>query len=200
LAAERTVLNFLMHLGGVATRTRQFVDAVAGTKAKILDTRKTLPGWRLLEKYAVRAGGGTNLRIGLFDGCLIKDNHLAVWKEEHPRDSLAGVIAAARQGVPAGIRVEIEVDTLEQLREVLAAKPDIVLLDNMDAATIAQAVRLRDWIAPGVLLEASGGVTLETVGAIAAAGVDRISVGAITHSAPVLDMAFDWADAGKSAH
>jgi nicotinate-nucleotide pyrophosphorylase (carboxylating) len=197
LAAERTVLNFLMHLGGVATRTRQFVDAVAGTKAKILDTRKTLPGWRLLEKYAVRAGGGTNHRLGLFDGCLIKDNHLAAWKEDHPRDSIAGTIAAARQAVPAGIPVEIEVDTLEQLREALAAKPDIVLLDNMDAAKIAQAARLRDWIAPAVLLEASGGVTLETVGAIATAGVDRISVGAITHSAPALDMAFDWTDAAS---
>jgi len=192
LASERTVLNFLMHLGGVATRTRQFVDAVAGTKAVILDTRKTLPGWRLLEKYAVRAGGGTNHRIGLFDGCLIKDNHLAAWSEDHPRDSIARAIATARQAIPAGIPIEVEVDTLEQLREALAGKADIVLLDNMNAATIAKAVGIRDGLAPHVLLEASGGVTLETVGAIAAAGVDRISVGAITHSAPALDMAFDW--------
>ncbi|HEV7999270.1 MAG TPA: carboxylating nicotinate-nucleotide diphosphorylase [Planctomycetaceae bacterium] len=192
LAAERTVLNFLMHLSGIATRTRQFVDAIAGTKAVILDTRKTLPGWRLLEKYAVRAGGGTNHRIGLFDGCLIKDNHLAAWQENHPRDSIAGAIAAARNAAPAGTPIEVEVDTLSQLREALAAQADIVLLDNMEAATIAQAVEIRDSQAPRVLLEASGGVTLETVGAIAAAGVDRISVGGITHSASALDMAFDW--------
>jgi nicotinate-nucleotide pyrophosphorylase (carboxylating) len=192
LASERTVLNFLMRLGGVATRTRQFVDAVAGTKAVILDTRKTLPGWRLLEKYAVRAGGGTNHRMGLFEGCLIKDNHLAAWSEDHPRDSIARAIATARKAIPTGIPVEVEVDTLEQLREALAGNADIVLLDNMDVATIGRAVGVRDGIAPHVLLEASGGVTLETVGAIAAAGVDRISVGAITHSAPALDMAFDW--------
>jgi nicotinate-nucleotide pyrophosphorylase (carboxylating) len=192
LAAERTVLNFLMHLSGVATRTRQFVDAIAGSKAVILDTRKTLPGWRLLEKYAVRAGGGTNHRIGLFDGCLIKDNHLAAWRQDHPQDSIAGAIAAARSAVPAGIPIEVEVDTLAQLREALTAEPDIVLLDNMDATTIRQAVKLRDDLRPSVLVEASGGVSLETVGAIAAAGVDRISVGAITHSAPALDMAFDW--------
>ncbi|HET6326827.1 MAG TPA: carboxylating nicotinate-nucleotide diphosphorylase [Planctomycetaceae bacterium] len=192
LAAERTVLNFLMHLSGIATRTRQFVDAIAGTKAVILDTRKTLPGWRLLEKYAVRAGGGTNLRIGLFDGCLIKDNHLAAWQEDHPRESIAAAIAAARNAVPAGIPIEVEVDTLSQLREALTARPDIVLLDNMEPATIAQAVEIRDQQAPHVLLEASGGVTLETVRSIASAGVDRISVGAITHSASALDMAFDW--------
>jgi nicotinate-nucleotide pyrophosphorylase (carboxylating) len=194
LTAERTVLNFLMHLSGVATRTRRFVDAVAGTKAVIVDTRKTLPGWRLLEKYAVRAGGGTNHRIGLFDGCLIKDNHLAAWRQVPSQDSIGGAIAAARTAIPAGIAIEIEVDTLEQLREALAAQPDIVLLDNMDVATIAKAVTLRDEFAPRVLLEASGGVTLETVGAIAAAGVDRISVGTITHSAPALDIAFDWPD------
>jgi nicotinate-nucleotide pyrophosphorylase (carboxylating) len=195
LAAERTILNFLMHLGGVATRTRQFVDAVAGTKARILDTRKTLPAWRLLEKYAVRAGGGTNYRIGLFDGCLIKDNHLAAWGEEHQRNSIAGCIAAARAAVPVGIPVEVEVDTLEQLQEALTAGPDIVLLDNMDAATITKAVKLRDEFGPRVLLEASGGITLETVRAIAATGIDRISVGAITHSAAALDMAFDWHNA-----
>jgi nicotinate-nucleotide pyrophosphorylase (carboxylating) len=196
LASERTVLNFLMHLGGVATRTRQFVDAIAGTKAVILDTRKTLPGWRLLEKYAVRAGGGTNHRIGLFDGCLIKDNHLAAWSEDHSRDSMARAIAIARKAIPAGIPIEVEVDTLEQLREALVGNADIVLLDNMDATTIGKAVGVRDRLAPHVLLEASGGVTLETVGAIAAAGVDRISVGAITHSAPALDMAFDWSGGG----
>jgi nicotinate-nucleotide pyrophosphorylase (carboxylating) len=196
LAAERTVLNFLMHLSGVATRTRQFVDRVVGSKAVILDTRKTLPGWRLLEKYAVRAGGGTNHRIGLFDGCLIKDNHLAAWREDHPRDSdeetIRGAVAATRSAIPAGIPLEIEVDTLDQLKAALGAAADIVLLDNMDAAAIGQAVQIRDELAPQVLLEASGGVNLETVGAIAATGVDRISVGSITHSAPALDIAFDW--------
>ncbi len=196
LAGERTILNFLLHLSGVATRTRQFVDRVAGTKAVILDTRKTLPGWRLLEKYAVRAGGGTNLRIGLFDGCLIKDNHLAAWREDHPRaseeETIQGAVAAARSAIPAGIPLEIEVDTLDQLKIALAAATDIVLLDNMDVARIAQAVQIRNDLAPQVLLEASGGVNLETVAAIAATGVDRISVGAITHSAPALDIAFDW--------
>jgi nicotinate-nucleotide pyrophosphorylase (carboxylating) len=197
LTAERTALNFLMHLSGVATRTRQFVDAVTGTKATILDTRKTLPGWRLLEKYAVRAGGAKNHRMGLFDGCLIKDNHLAAWKEDHPRDSIATAVAQARHAVPPDIPIEIEVDTLGQLREALAATPDIVLLDNMDTDTIAEAVRSRNSLAPHVVLEASGGITLETIGAIAAAGVDRFSVGAITHSAPALDMAFDWSDLGR---
>jgi nicotinate-nucleotide pyrophosphorylase (carboxylating) len=200
LTGERTVLNFLMHLSGIATRTRQFVDAIAGSKAVLLDTRKTLPAWRRLEKYAVRAGGGTNHRIGLFDGCLIKDNHLAAWIQKHPRTSIARAIETAREAIPFGIPLEVEVDSLEQLREALTANPDIVLLDNMNPETIAKAVRLRDGHAPGVLLEASGGVTLETVEAIAKAGVDRISVGAITHSAPALDMAFDWPDATRGAN
>jgi len=192
LAGERTVLNFLMHLSGVASLTRKFVDAVAGTKAVILDTRKTLPGWRRLEKYAVRAGGGTNHRLGLADGCLIKDNHLAAWRASDGHRSIAAAVAAARSAVPASIVVEVEVDTIEQLTDALAGDPDIVLLDNMDAATLRQCAVLRDKIAPNVLLEASGGVTLATVAAIAATGVDRISVGAITHSAPALDLAFDW--------
>lgn len=200
LAGERTVLNFLMHLSGIATRTRQFVDAISGSKATLLDTRKTLPAWRRLEKYAVRAGGGTNHRIGLFDGCLIKDNHLAAWIREHPQTSIVAAIETAREAIPPGIPIDVEVDSLEQLREALTGNPDMILLDNMTPATIAKAVGLRDVHAPGVLLEASGGVTLETVGAIAKAGVDRISVGAITHSAPALDLAFDWPDATTTSN
>jgi len=192
LAGERTVLNFLMHLSGVASFTRKFVDAVAGTKAVILDTRKTLPGWRRLEKYAVRAGGGTNHRLGLADGYLIKDNHLAAWRASDAHRSIAAAVAAARSAVPTSVPVEVEVDTIEQLTDALAGNPDIVLLDNMDDAALRRCAALRDTIAPNVLLEASGGVTLATVAAIAATGVDRISVGAITHSAPALDLAFDW--------
>ncbi len=192
LTGERTALNFLQHLSGVATLTRRFVDAIAGTKAVILDTRKTLPGWRVLEKYAVRAGGGTNHRMGLYDGCLIKDNHLAAWSEWRKGATIAAAVRAARQQAPPGISVEVEVDTLDQLADALGGGPEIVLLDNMNPAMLAQAVTLRDERAPGVLLEASGGVTLETVAAIARTGVDRISVGALTHSAPALDLAFDW--------
>jgi nicotinate-nucleotide pyrophosphorylase (carboxylating) len=192
LAGERTSLNFLMHLSGVATLTRKFVEAVAGTKAVILDTRKTLPGWRRLEKYAVRAGGGTNHRMGLADGCLIKDNHLAAWCFANTGHSIAAAIAAARCAVPAALPVEIEVDTVEQLVDALVGKPDIVLLDNMDVAMLRESVSLRDRIAPGVLLEASGGIRLANAAEIAAMGVDRISVGAMTHSAPALDLAFDW--------
>jgi nicotinate-nucleotide pyrophosphorylase (carboxylating) len=198
LAGERTVLNFLMHLSGVATLTGKFVDAVAGTKAVILDTRKTLPGWRRLEKYAVRAGGGTNHRLGLADGCLIKDNHLAAWGANASSRTIAAAVAAARRAVPASVPVEVEVDTIEQLTDALAGQPDIVLLDNMDVATLRECVALRDRLAPNVLLEASGGIRLNVGQAgslphdIAATGVDRISVGAITHSAPALDLAFDW--------
>ena len=189
LIGERTMLNFMTHLSGIATLTRRFVDAVRGTRAEILDTRKTLPGWRLLEKYAVRCGGGTNHRMGLYDGVLIKDNHLAAWTES---DSIAAAVETARQRSPAGISIEVEVDTLDQLTDALRGGPDIVLLDNMDVATLRQAVNMRDHTAPRVLLEASGGVTLETVAAIAQTGVERISVGGLTHSAPALDLAFDW--------
>lgn len=189
LMGERTALNFLTALSGVATLTRRFVDAVQGTRAKILDTRKTWPGWRALQKYAVRAGGGTNQRLGLYDGILIKDNHLAAWTESA---SIADAIRAARKSAPPGVTVEVEVDTLDQLRDALAGRPDIVLLDNMDPPTLRQAVQLRDQLAPDVLLEASGGVTLDTIAAIAQTGVERISIGALTHSAPALDLAFDW--------
>jgi nicotinate-nucleotide pyrophosphorylase (carboxylating) len=192
LTGERTALNFLTHLSGVATLTSRFVAAVANTKAQILDTRKTLPGWRVLEKYAVRAGGGTNHRLGLYDGILIKDNHLAAWAARQTGATIADAVRQARQAVEPGMTVEVEVDTLDQLTEALPGTPDIVLLDNMDLATLRAAVALRDSTAPGVLLEASGSVSLETVSAIADTGVERISVGALTHSAPALDLALDW--------
>ncbi|MFO1023389.1 MAG: carboxylating nicotinate-nucleotide diphosphorylase [Planctomycetales bacterium] len=192
LAGERTALNFLTHLSGVATLTARFVAEVAGTKARILDTRKTLPGWRLLEKYAVRAGGGLNHRIGLFDAVLIKDNHLAAWKAENPTGSVADAVRRAREKAPHGTIVEVEVDSLEQLKDALQGAPDIVLLDNMPPDVMRQAAQIRDEMAPQVQLEASGGVNLSTVKAIAQTGVERISVGALTHSAPVLDLAFDW--------
>jgi nicotinate-nucleotide pyrophosphorylase (carboxylating) len=191
LMAERTILNFMTHLSGVASLTQQYVDAVAGSKAVILDTRKTLPGWRHLQKYAVRCGGGTNHRIGLWDAVLIKDNHLAALAEEGIT-SLDTVVQVARSRVPAGVPLIIEVDTLPQLQVALRGVPDVVLLDNMDVARLEQAVAMRDKLTPGVLLEASGGVNLQTVAGIAAAGVDRISIGALTHSAPALDLGFDW--------
>lgn len=191
LAAERTMLNFLQRLSGVATLTRAYVDAVAGTAAVVLDTRKTTPGWRLLEKYAVRAGGGTNHRVGLYDGILIKDNHLAGLGD--PAQAVATAVRAARShAATRGLPVEVEVDTLDQLDQALASHPDIILLDNMTPAQLLDAVRRRDAAAPGVLLEASGGVNLTTVRGIAETGVDRISVGALTHSAPALDIGLDY--------
>lgn len=192
LTGERTALNFLTHLSGVASLTRRFVEAVAGTRAKILDTRKTHPGWRVLEKYAVRCGGGTNHRMGLYDGCLIKDNHLAGWAAANPGATIADAIRHARGRLPEGTPIEVEVDTLEQLRDALSARPDIVLLDNMGPDMLRRAVALRDELAPHVPLEASGGVTLDTVGEIARTGVERISAGALTHSATALDLGFDW--------
>ena len=187
LAAERAVLNFIQRLSGVATLTRAYADAVTGTRAVVLDTRKTTPGWRLLEKYAVRAGGGANHRVGLYDAILIKDNHLAGLGGD-----VVGAVRAARAHAPPGTVVEVEVDTLPQLDAALTAGPDIVLLDNMTPDTLREAVIRRDRVAPGVRLEASGGVTLATIRAIARTGVDRISVGAITHSAPALDIGLDY--------
>ncbi len=206
LTAERLVLNLLGRLAGIATLTRKYVDAVAGSGARIYDTRKTTPGWRRLEKYAVRCGGGCNHRTGLFEAVLIKDNHLALGarraaSERGPlvRFTVAEAVQRARQYVAqqasqTGRRmiIEVEVDTLEQLAEVLPSSPDIVLLDNMLPAQLREAVALRGARAPQVELEASGGVSLETVRAIAQSGVDRISVGAITHSAVSLDVALDW--------
>jgi nicotinate-nucleotide pyrophosphorylase (carboxylating) len=194
LMAERTALNFLQHLSGVATLTRRYVEAVAGLPARILDTRKTTPGWRLLEKYAVRCGGGHNHRMGLYDGVLIKDNHLAM---KGPFYAIQDAVGAARDcPLCAGMPIEVEVDSLEQLDEALAPRlsppPEIVLLDNMTTDRLREAVRRRNAVAPGVQLEASGGVNLDTVRAIAETGVDRISVGALTHSAPALDIALDY--------
>lgn len=191
LAAERTALNFVQRLSGVASLTRRYVDAVAGTRVTVLDTRKTTPGWRLLEKYAVRMGGGTNHRVGLYDGVLIKDNHLAGLGDPTTAVRRAVELARAHPG-NAGLSVEVEVDTQVQLEQALAVRPDIVLLDNMTPDQLRAAVALRDRLAPGVLLEASGGVNLNTVRAVAETGVDRISVGALTHSAPALDVALDY--------
>ncbi len=188
LVAERTALNFLQRLSGVASLTRQFVDACGNYRAKILDTRKTTPGWRLLEKYAVRAGGGMNHRVGLFDGILIKDNHLAGLGG----DVRKAVEAARHFPGNARLPIEVEVDTLDQLDMALAVRADIVLLDNMTPDQLRTAVARRDATAPGVLLEASGGVNLTTVREIAATGVDRISVGGLTHSAPALDIGLDY--------
>ena len=186
LTGERTALNFVQRLSGIATLTRRYVDAVAGFPCKVLDTRKTTPGWRLLEKYAVRQGGGHNHRMGLYDGILIKDNHLAAMSKA------ASIAEAIRIACNTPLPCAVEVDTLEQLDQALPAKPDIVLLDNMSPDQMRKAVRLRDAVAPQVQLEASGGVTLETIRGIAETGVDRISVGALTHSAPALDIALDY--------
>jgi nicotinate-nucleotide pyrophosphorylase (carboxylating) len=190
LAAERTALNFLQRLSGVATLTRRYVDAVADLPAKILDTRKTTPGYRLLEKYAVRCGGGHNHRMGLYDGILVKDNHLAPLGVGP--DAITRALANIRSQVGDAISIEIEVETMEQFERALNGKPAIILLDNMNLDRMREAVRRRNETAPGVLLEASGGVNLETVRAIAETGVDRISVGALTHSAPALDIALDY--------
>ena len=191
LTAERTILNFLSHLSGVATLTRRFADAVEITHAAVLDTRKTLPGYRRLAKYAVRCGGGTNHRMGLYDACMVKDNHLAAQGDDGV-DGLGALVERVRGELPVGAMLIVEVDRDDQFRAVLPARPDVILLDNLPPADLARAVELRDELAPGVLLEASGGVTLETVRAIAESGVDRISVGALTHSAVALDLGFDW--------
>ena len=202
LVAERLALNLLGRLSGVATLTGQFVAAVAGTRARIYDTRKTTPGWRRLEKYAVRQGGGHNHRTGLFDGILIKDNHLAMLADSPQRCTPAEAVRRAQEfraallaekpNVADSQLIEVEVDTLEQLQEVLPAGPDLVLLDNMSLDQLRQAVALRNRIAPQIELEASGGVRLETVGEIARTGVERISAGALTHSAVALDFGLDW--------
>jgi nicotinate-nucleotide pyrophosphorylase (carboxylating) len=190
LLMERTALNFLQHLSGIATLTRQYVDAIAGLPCRILDTRKTLPGWRVLEKYAVRCGGGDNHRMGLNDGILIKDNHLVPFGSGP--EAITHAVRAARSKVDHTVPLEIEVDTLDQLDAALAERPDIILLDNMSLEVMREAVRRRNHAAPDIKLEASGGVTLQTVRAIAETGVDRISVGALTHSAPALDIALDY--------
>jgi nicotinate-nucleotide pyrophosphorylase (carboxylating) len=197
LMAERTALNFLQHLSGIATTTRQYVDAVEGLPCAILDTRKTVPGWRLLEKYAVRQGGGHNHRMGLYDGILVKDNHLAILgtdKTSFSRlpESFAHLSILFRTEVGKEFPLEIELESLDQLDQALRWA-DIILLDNMDLDQLREAVRRRNEKKPKrILLEASGGVTLANVRAIAETGVDRISVGALTHSAPALDIALDF--------
>lgn len=193
LSAERVILNFLQHLSGVATMTQRFVRRVEGTGSKIYDTRKTIPGLRALDKYAVLCGGGQNHRIGLYDGLLVKDNHLAKVPMKELAGYLSGVVSRSRSEDPKRF-VEIEVDSLDQLREVLKVEGiDVVLLDNMDCPRMAEAVELRNDAGKKgkVSLEASGGVTLETVRPIALTGVERIAVGAITHSAPALDIGLD---------
>ena len=195
-AAERVALNFLQRLCGIATITAQYVRAVAGTEAAILDTRKTTPGWRELEKYAVRCGGGTNHRRGLYDAVLVKDNHLAALAaagEGRPIQAIGRRLAEARPRLGPDGFVEIEVDTLAQLADVLELRVDIVLLDNMAPADLRRAVAMRNaaGLRGRVALEASGGVTLETVRRIAEAGVERISVGALTHSVRAVDIGLD---------
>jgi nicotinate-nucleotide pyrophosphorylase (carboxylating) len=184
LTAERTALNFASHLSGVATATSRWVAALEGTNAKVLDTRKTLPGWRALQKYAVRCGGGVNHRFSLVDKAMIKDNHVIA----------AGGVVPALEAVRAaypGLPVICEVTDLDQLRALLAVDVEWVLLDNMDDATMAEAVRVRDASGVGAVLEASGGLTLERARAVAETGVDYISVGALTHSVTVLDLGMD---------
>ena len=201
LAMERTALNFLQRLSGIATLTARYVALVHGTRAAIYDTRKTTPGWRSLEKYAVRCGGGLNHRLGLYDAVLIKDNHLACIRDTAipaGADPFATAIARARKASPAGTMIEIEVDTLEEYQLALAGSPDIILVDNLGPAHVAEAVRLRDVFAPRIKLEASGGVNLQSARALAQTGVDRISIGALTHSAPALDLALDYETASSS--
>jgi nicotinate-nucleotide pyrophosphorylase (carboxylating) len=183
LSAERVALNFVGRMSGIATLTRRFVDAVAGTKAVIIDTRKTTPNLRAFEKYAVRCGGGMNHRVGLFDAVLIKDNHIVV------AGGIGPAIEAVRSRVGHLVKLEVEVDTLDQLREALAYRIDTVLLDNMTPAQMKEAVEI---VAGRALTEASGGVKLESVRAIAEAGVDLISSGSLTHSAAVLDIGLDF--------
>lgn len=184
LSAERVALNFLQHLSGIASLTARYVDAVKGTGARILDTRKTTPGWRRLEKYAVRAGGGINHRMDLSSAVLIKDNHLA---------ALGGdvelAVRRAREVAPPGTRVEVECDNLDQVRAALVAEADVIMLDNMTNASLREAVEL---VRGRAVTEASGGVTLQRVRSIAETGVDWISVGALTHSARAMDLALDF--------
>ena len=185
LTAERTALNFASHLSGVATATSQWVDALAGTRARVLDTRKTLPGWRALQKYAVRCGGGVNHRFSLVDRAMVKDNHAV---------GAGGVVPAYEAVVSAnpGLRVEVEVMDLDELRAILKAGCTEVLLDNMSDADMTEAVRIRDELAPGATLEASGGLTLDRARDVALTGVDFISVGALTHSVTVFDIGLDF--------
>jgi nicotinate-nucleotide pyrophosphorylase (carboxylating) len=184
LTAERTMLNLVCHLSGIATATAAWVEAVQGTEAKVRDTRKTLPGLRLLQKYAVRVGGGVNHRLGLGDAALIKDNHVAA------AGSVVEALRAVREAAP-DLPCEVEVDSLEQLDAVLAEKPELILLDNFPVWQTQTAVQRRDARAPAVLLESSGGLSLENAATYAATGVDYLAVGALTHSVRALDIGLD---------
>ncbi|MGE0759578.1 MAG: carboxylating nicotinate-nucleotide diphosphorylase [Pirellulaceae bacterium] len=201
LTSERILLNLLGRLSGVATLTRRFVDAIAGTKARIYDTRKTTPGWRRLEKYAVRCGGGRNHRTGLYDAVLIKDNHLAQAASAGegglgPAEAVARARSFLREYYAGqshdAVLLEVEVDTYAQFLDALTAQPDIILLDNMSAEQLRQCVAARDAAGSVVELEASGGIQSDNVRAVAESGVERISLGALTHSAVSLDVALDW--------
>jgi len=183
LTAERTALNFLQRLSGIATLTTEYVGALAGTKAQILDTRKTTPGLRLLEKYAVEVGGGRNHRFGLFDGILIKDNHIAA------AGGISAAVSRARASAHHLLKIEVEVTDLRELEEALSARADVVMLDNMSPQDVRRAVQT---VAGRALVEVSGGVTLETVRAYAESGADFISVGALTHSAPAVDFSLEF--------
>lgn len=211
LTIERTCLNFMCRLSGISSLTRLFVQEVTGTKAKVLDTRKTTPGWRRIEKYAVACGGGDNHRMGLYDAVMIKDNHLAFYRSlvSDTAETIPEALELARKWIhnhsellPRGrdTILQLEVDTLDQFQIALDvgsfARPDIVLLDNMTTEQLSRAVLLRDSASPTTLLEASGGVNLETIKGIAATGVDRISVGALTHSALNFDIGLDWLSRG----
>jgi nicotinate-nucleotide pyrophosphorylase (carboxylating) len=185
LMAERTLLNFLQRLSGIATLTARYVAELSGSGARLVDTRKTTPGWRGLEKAAVRAGGGDNHRFNLGDGVLIKDNHLALGGHD-----VASAVSRARAAAPHTVKIEVEVEDLDGVRAALAAGADIIMLDNMDLETMSQAVQI---VAGRALVEASGGITLARIGAVAATGVNLISCGAITHSAVALDISLDIA-------
>lgn len=186
LKGERTALNFLQHLSGIATETARYVDAVSGTKAVITDTRKTLPGLRMLEKYAVRVGGGKNHRLNLADGVLIKDNHLAALRSRGIR--LCEVVKRARKKVPQTLKIEVEVGSVEEALEALSAGVDVIMLDNMKLEDMRKVVKL---VKGRALLEASGGITLDNVRSVAETGVDFISIGALTHSSRALDMSLE---------
>jgi nicotinate-nucleotide pyrophosphorylase (carboxylating) len=194
LAAERVMLNFLTHLSGIASLTAAYVEHTAGTDAKIYDTRKTIPGWRALAKYAVRCGGGYCHRLGLHDAVLIKDNHIAHLTTGDLHERVASVVRKADDLPRRPQFIEVEVDTIDQLRQVIGTGVGVVLLDNFSVDQLREAVALRNEQARNVQLEASGGVNLATVAEIAATGVDRIAVGAINHSAPALDIGFDIDD------
>ncbi|WP_426449988.1 carboxylating nicotinate-nucleotide diphosphorylase [Paenibacillus sp. S-38] len=185
LLGERLALNLLQRMSGIATRTRQYVDRLEGLPTRLVDTRKTTPGHRMLEKYAVRVGGGHNHRFGLYDAVMIKDNHIK------GSGGIAKAIAAARAQIPHTMKIEVEVENFEQLEEALSARPDIVMLDNMSTEQMKQAVQRMKQEAPHIMVEASGSVTLDTVRSIAETGVDVISVGRLTYSVQALDISLD---------